>query len=114
RPITTERRVESPTPANKRRRVEKITQAEQQQSQLQQQQAQMQIELLKAQSEKLQASAIADSGRGMERASRIQENSALAVERKAEAQKDRELGALHYVKALKELQDMDRSQIEKM
>ena len=50
----------------------------------------------------------------MERASRIQENSALAVERKAEAQKDRELGALHYVKALKELQDMDLSQIEKM
>lgn len=113
-PITSEILVENSTLSNKQQLMENISQSEQQQAQMQQQQAQMQIELLKAQIEKLQASAIADSGLGMERASRIQENSALAVERKAEAQKDRELGTLHYVKALKELQDMDLSQIEKM
>jgi len=86
-PITSEILVENSTLSNKQQLTENIAQAEQAQNQMQQQQSQMQIELLKAQIEKLQASAIADSGLGMERASRIQENSALAVERKAKLKK---------------------------
>lgn len=113
-PVSTELLIENSTLSNKQQLVDSVMKQEQQQSQMQQQQSQMQIELLKAQIEKMQASAVADSGLGMERASRIQENNALAVERKAEAAKDRDLGALHYVKALKELQDIDLGQIEKM
>lgn len=113
-PVTTELLIENSTLTNKQQLIEGIAKQEQEQAQMQQQQSQMQIELLKAQIESLQAKAIADNGLGMERASRIQENSALALERKAEAQKDRDLGTLHYAKALKELQDMDLTQIEKL
>lgn len=113
-PVNTQILIENSTLSNKQELVDAIAQDEQQQAQQAQQQSQMQIELLKAQIESLQAKAIADNGLGMERASRIQENSALATERRAEAQKDRELGTLHFVKALKELEGMDLAQIEKM
>ncbi len=111
-PINSQLLIENSTLSNKQQLVDAVLQDEQQQSQQSQQQQQMQIELLKAQIEKMQASAIADNGLGMERASRMQENHALAIERKAEAQKDRELGTLHYVKALKELQSMDLTQLQ--
>ena len=45
---------------------------------------------------------------------RVQENRALAIERLAESEKDRDLGLLHLVKAMKELEGMDLDQIEKM
>ena len=74
----------------------------------------MQIALLKAQIEKLKAEAISESGLGIERASRVNENKALAVERMAEAQKDRDLGTLHLTKALKELDSIDLDNIDKL
>lgn len=88
-------------------------QAEQaQQAQMQQMQLQMQNQA--AQTELVKAKSIADKGLGWERISRIAENASLAEERKAEAQKDRELGLLHLAKAFKELQDMDLQQIYKI
>lgn len=111
-PVSSELLVKNSTLSNKEELVEAVMQQEQQQSQMSQMQQQMQIELLKAQIEKLQAQAIADNGLGIERASRVHENSALAQERHAEAQKDRELGTLHFVKALKELESMDITNLQ--
>jgi len=51
---------------------------------------------------------------GLERASRVEENEAFATERYAEAEKDRALADLNIAKAMKELEDVDLSQLEKL
>ena len=74
--------------------VEAVKQAEQQQAQMQQQQAQSQMQVQQAQVELSQARAVADRGLGLERVSRVQENQALATERRAAAVKDQEQGSI--------------------
>ncbi len=106
--------ISSSTLQNKKELTDAIGQQEQQQAQAQQQQQQVQIEVLKAQIEDLKARAMANEGLGYERASRIQENQALAVERIAAAQKDRDMGTLDRVKAAKELQGMDIDQLSRL
>lgn len=73
------------------------------------QQQQMQIEQLKLQKEAALADASAQEKLGLaaERFSRVAENESLAVQRKSQA-------ALDEVKAVKELQEIDISQLEKM
>lgn len=112
-PVPTDLLIESSTLQNKKELVNAIKSQEQQQQQLSAQQAQMQLKLLEAQIQDLNAKAMANEGLGAERASRIQENRALAVERIAEAEKDRSLSDLDYVKTLKELTDIDLSQLER-
>jgi hypothetical protein len=51
---------------------------------------------------------------GAERYSRIEENHALAEERKAAAVKDDEMALLNFVKALKELEGMDINHLEQL
>jgi len=89
-------------------------QQEAQQQQAQQQQLQAQLQEQQARTELAQARAVADQGLGMERVSRIEENRALAVERRAEASKDEEQALLNLVKALKEIDDIDINQIQKL
>ncbi len=98
---------------NKQEIIDALNQTQQEAAQSEQQQQQVQMEVLKAQIEDLKAKAMANEGLGVERASRIDENRALAVERIAEAQKDRDLGTLDRIKAVKELTDIDLSQLEK-
>lgn len=105
--------IETSTLQNKKELIDALQKQGEQTAQQQQQQQQIQLELIQAQIEDLKAKAIANEGLGYERASRIQENSALAVERIAEAQKDRDLGALEKIKAVKELTDIDLGQLEK-
>ena len=99
---------------DKQKLVEAV--AQQQQAQQQAQEMQMQAALAEQQSrtELAQARAVADQGLGMERISRIEENKALAQERRAEAVKDEEIGFLNLVKALKEIDDIDINQIQKL
>ncbi len=111
--IPTQILVESSTLQNKKELTDALTQQEQQQAQAQEQQQQVQIEVLKAQIEDLKAKAMANQGLGVERASRVEENRALAIERIAEAQKDRDLGTLDRIKAVKELTDIDLNQLDK-
>jgi len=111
-PISTKILVENSTLSNKQQLVDEIAQDEQQQAQQAQQQQETQMALLKAQIESLQAKSVADHGLGIERASRVRENSALAEERKAEAKKDEEMAVLTFIKALKELQSMDLTNLE--
>lgn len=113
-PIPVEDVLDEANIPNKREMVEKI--ANQQQQATEQAQMQAQIEMAKTQAEikAINASATANEGLGYERASRIEENRALAVERRAEAIKDLELASLDKVKAAKELQGIDLTQLQQL
>jgi hypothetical protein len=112
-PVPTDLLINSSTLQNKKELVDAITNQEQQQQQMAQQQTSVQLEVLKAQIEDLKARAMANEGLGAERASRIHENRALAVERIAAAEKERDLGTLDKIKAIKELTDIDLGQLER-
>lgn len=106
--------LESATIQNKDKLVEAVRQQQQIQQQMQQQQAQAQMQESQARTELAQAKAIADRGLGAERVSRIQENQALAIERKAEAEKDHFGALLNFVKSIKELEGLDIANLEKL
>ncbi len=98
---------------NKKELIEAVTKAQQQASQKQQQAEEMQVNLAAAQVKLANARAEADAGLGMERISRIGENQALAVERRAEAVRDEHAGILDLTKALKELSSLDIQNLQK-
>jgi len=113
-PVPDDVLVESSTLQNKKELVEAIQRQMQGQQQSQQMQMQSQIQEQQARTNLANARATADQGLGVERLSRVKENQALAEERRAEAQKDRELGLLHFAKALKEIEEVDLRQLEKL
>jgi hypothetical protein len=112
-PVPTNLLIENSTLQNKKELIDAISQQEEQQAKQAEQQQQVQIQVLQAQIEDLKAKAMANEGLGFERASRVQENQALAVERIAEAQRDRDAGTLDRVRAAKELQGMDLDHLAK-
>lgn len=112
-PVSPEQLLKASTLQNKDELIEAISQAEQAQAQQAQEQQAVQIEVLKAQIKDLEAKAMANEGLGMERASRIHENRALAVERIAEAERARDAASLDKIKAAKELAEIDLSQLER-
>lgn len=99
---------------NKTELIERMEQDKQQAMQAQQSQMQAQIQEMQARTQLAQARAVADEGLGVERLSRVEENKALAVERRAEAERDHYAGMLDLVKSLKELDQLDINQIEKL
>jgi hypothetical protein len=99
---------------NKTKLLESIKQAQQQQQQAQQAQIQSEVQLQQAQAELAHARAAADQGLGLERLSRIEENSALAEERKAQAVKDENAALLDLVRALKEIDGLDIAHIKEL
>ncbi len=113
-PVPDDVLLESSTMQNKKELIEAIAKAQQAQQQVQQQQMQSQMELQQAQAELARARAAADQGLGLERISRVEENEALAVERRAQAVRDEDAGLLDKVKALKELEEMDITHLEKL
>jgi len=94
--------------------VKAMQQQQQQMAEQQQQQMAIQLEEIKARTNLANARALADEGLGVERISRIEENKALAVERRAEAIKDLEMASLEKIKAAKELQGIDIDQLQKL
>lgn len=113
-PITPEDLIEAATIQNKKQITENMQKQQQQQAQMAQQQAQMEMQMQQAQINLTNKSADAAEGLGMERISRIQENQYQAIENQAEAEKDRDQALLNFVKALKELEDLDITQLEKL
>lgn len=113
-PIPDDILLESATIQNKTKLVEAIQKIQQGQAQAQEKQMQAALQEQAARTQLAQSKSIADQGLGLERLSRIKENKALAIERVAEAEKDREIGLLNLVKALKEIEDMDLAHIEKL
>lgn len=113
-PVPDDILLESCTVQNKKQLIESIAQAKQLQAAAQQQQVQIAQAEQAARTNLANARAAADQGLGLERISRIQENQALAEERKAAAAKDEEIGLLTLVKALKEIDTIDLAQLEKL
>lgn len=113
-PIPNNLLIESATLQNKKDLIQAIQQQEQQQAQATQMQMQTAMEEQQARTNLANARATADEGLGVERLSRVQENRALAVERQAAAKKDEEIGLLNLVKALKELDTVDLTHLEKL
>jgi hypothetical protein len=106
--------LDAATLQNKKRLTDSIQKQQQQQQQMQQQQMQSAMQEQQARTELAQARAVADKGLGLERVSRVEENRALAVERRAEAIKDQETGFLNLVKALKEIEHLDLDHLQKL
>lgn len=113
-PISDQDLLEAATIQNKKKIMENAAAQQQQIAQQQQEQAQSALREQEARINLANARSQADTGLGLERMSRIKENQALAVERRAEAEKDRELALLHFAKALKEIEDVDLRQLEKI
>lgn len=106
--------LEATTLQNKKDLVESVKQANQKQQQLEEMQINVQMEEVKARIKLSEARAVADQGLGLERVSRIQENEAFAIERRAEARKDSAQAELNMVRALKEMEGMDIDNIRKL
>lgn len=106
-PVPSDLLLESSTLQNKKELVEAVKAAEQGQAKMAQDQAQIQMAQLQAQLQLTQAQAHAATGMGEERLSRIQENKALATERRAAAIKDQNQGLLDLIKAIKEIEHLD-------
>jgi len=113
-PIPTEFLLEMSSLQNKTEVIAQIKQQEQQQAQQQQMQMQMQMRELESRANLADARAMADKGLGLERVSRVDENKALATERRAEAVSDLESANLDKIKAAKELATMDLSQLQQL
>lgn len=106
--------LESSTMQNKKQLIEAIEQEKQAMQQQQQQMADLQSQLQMSQIELNKARAVSDQGLGLERISRVEENEALAVERRAQAVRDEDEGLLAKVKALKELESLDISHLKEL
>jgi hypothetical protein len=99
---------------DKNKLVQAVKRNNEQQAQMQQAQAQSAIQEQQARAELAHARAEADRGLGAERYSRIEENKALADERRAQARKDDDIGLLNLIKAIKEIESIDLDQIHKV
>jgi hypothetical protein len=113
-PIPDESLLDAATIQNKTKIMEVIAKQQEQKQQLEQQQAQIAMQEMQSRTERSKALAFAEMGQGAERYSRIEENKALAVERKAAAVKDDYLAMLNLVKALKEMDSIDIDQLHKI
>lgn len=113
-PIPDDMLLEASTLQNKNKLVEAVQQKQQMQQQMQEQQMQAQMAQLQAQTQLAQARATADQGLGVERISRVEENKALAEERRAAASKDEDMALLNLVKALKEIEGIDLNHLQQL
>lgn len=113
-PIPDETLIESATIQNKKELIDAIKAQREAQSQSSQAQQQLDMQRMQSEIKMANARATAEESIGLERLSKIEDNKQQAEERKAEAVKDRELGLLHLVKALKEIETVDLNQLEKL
>lgn len=113
-PIPDDMLLQSATLQNKQELIQAVAQQQQAIAQAQQQKAEADTALVVSQTKLANARAVADQGLGLERMSRIQENEALAQERKAEAVKDENAAALDMIKAMKEIESIDIANLEKI
>jgi hypothetical protein len=113
-PVPNDVLVESSTLQNKKQLVDAIDKQQQQQQQMQNMQLESQMAEAQARTDLAKARTIADQGLGVERLSRVEENRALADERRAQAAKDEDIGLLNLVKALKEIETIDLNHLEKL
>ena len=113
-PIAPEDLIQAATLQHKDKLIENMQKREQAQQQMQQMQAQAQMQELQSRAELSKARAMADIGLYNERTSRVQENFALAEERRAAAIRDEDTALLNLIKAAKELEGLDIAQLKEL
>lgn len=106
--------IESATLQNKTELIQAIEEADQQAAQIQQAQVQAEVVESAARTELAKARTIADKGLGVERLSRVAENEQLAIERKAQGEKEEMEAVLNFLKASKEIEHMDVSHLKEL
>ena len=106
--------IEASTLQNKKKILDNIQKRSQQTEQQAQQQQQLAMQNMAAKTTLLEAQSEANFGLGRERTSRIEENHALSVERKAEAVKDEQQGLLNLIKSMKEIETTDLGHIREL
>jgi hypothetical protein len=113
-PIPDSSLIEAATIQNKDKIIQQMEQQQQQAQQIQQMQMQSTMQESQARTQLAQARTMADQGLGAERFSRIDENRALADERRAAAVKDDQMALLNFAKAMKEIETIDITHLEKI
>lgn len=113
-PVPDSSLIDAATIQNKDKIIEQIQQQQQQAQQIQMAQVQSTIQEQQARTQLAHARTMADQGLGAERFSRIEENRALAEERRSAAVKDDMLALLNFAKANKEIENIDIAQLEKI
>ena len=106
--------IEAATIQNKDKIMQQMQQQQQQAQQIQTVQMQANMQEQHARVQLAQARTMADQGLGAERFSRIDENRALADERRAAAVKDDQMALLNFAKAIKEIETIDMAHLEKI
>jgi hypothetical protein len=113
-PVPDDVLLDAATIQNKTELINAIRNNNQNQAMMAEMQAKVAMQEQQARTDLAHARAEADRGLGAERYSRIEENKALAEERRAEARKDADIGLLNLIKAMKELDSIDIDQIHKL
>jgi hypothetical protein len=113
-PIPDDMLLESSTMQNKKQLIESIEKAKETQQQQASQQAELAMAEIQSKIKLNEARAVSDQGLGLERISRVEENQALAVERRAQAVRDEDAGLLDKIKALKEIESMDMAHLAQL
>jgi len=113
-PVPTDLLIDVAPVVQKKELKEAIMAQEQEQKKMAEQQQMIQMRELEARANLADARSQADLGLSAERYSRIEENKALAVERRAESIKDLEAASLDKIKAAKELVGIDLSQLQQL
>jgi hypothetical protein len=108
-PIPDDILLDACTVQDKKKLVDSIAKARQAQEQAQQAKMQAEVQESMARADLAHSRSMADQGLGLERLSRIQENKAMAIERKAAAVRDENASVLDMVKAIKEIEGIDVS-----
>lgn len=112
-PIPDEAIIECMTVQNKKKLIDSMQSTAEKQAQIEEMQIQSAINKEKAETDLAEARTKADTGLGYERMSRIEENKALAVERRAKAVSDENQAILNMVKTLKEIDTGDLEHVSK-
>jgi len=99
---------------DKQKLIDAINAEKEKAQQLQQTQQQLAMQEMQANVELAHATAQSQMGSAAERYSRVEENAALSEEKRAAAEKDRDMALLDVVKALKELDGMDIEQLHRL
>lgn len=113
-PIPDASLIEAATIQDKDKIIQLMQQQQEQAQQMQMQQAQSALQESAARTQLAQARSMADQGLGAERFSRIDENRALGVERRAKAVADDNMALLNFVKALKEIENIDINHLQQI
>ena len=106
--------LEASTLQNKKKILDNLAKQKQQAEQQQQIAQQAELRFTEAKTQDMEAKAEANRGLGLERASRVEENHALAVERRAAAIKDQDQGLLSLVKAMKEIESVEIGHVKEL